>query len=559
VNLKYALAIVAIGIATFWNSQSGTFLLDDFASIHENTSVRSLWPLTDALSPPNRGESVAGRPLVNLSVALNYAAGGLDVRGYHVFNIAIHIACALLLMGIVRRALETDQARRSLNAGRQSRQIAAACALLWMVHPLQSEAANYIVARTESMMGFFYLLSMYAAVRGWMAASVVSCALGMACKESMVTAPIAIVLLDRAVLFRSFKEALRARRGFYLALAATWVVLAILVSTGPRGSSAGFSLPWHDYLLNQAVIVTRYVRLLVWPTDLVLDYGPPVAMRFVDVWPYIAFLTALGIAALAGWRANPLIGFPLIAFFLTLAPTSLVPIVTEAGAERRMYLPAAFLVSAVVIAAWRLLQGRAAAIAVGVVATLLINLTVTRNREYESTYGMWRTVVDRRPHGRAYLNLATAAQALGRNDEILPLLRRAVQDLPDAEYGLGAQLYLAGSYEEAISHLQAFLRARPTHPQAVDAKATLIRSWTDLGIARAKAGSIGAAADAFRQALAVDPANPDLHRNLANALLDAGDAAEAARHARVALQYRPGDGVAQAILDEAQGRLKSQK
>src|SRR5207247_389662 len=99
-----ALLIVAAGVATYWNSLGGRFIWDDQISIVTNRTIQHLWPLADPLSPP-RETPVAGRPLVNLSFAINSALGGLNESGYHAGNIALHIVCALLLFGIVRRTL----------------------------------------------------------------------------------------------------------------------------------------------------------------------------------------------------------------------------------------------------------------------------------------------------------------------------------------------------------------------------------------------------------------------------------------------------------------------
>ena len=98
------LLIVAAGAATYWNSLGGPFIWDDQISVVTNRTIQHLWPLSDPLRPP-RETPVAGRPIVNLSFAINYAIGGLSETGYHVGNIAVHIACALLLFGIVRRTL----------------------------------------------------------------------------------------------------------------------------------------------------------------------------------------------------------------------------------------------------------------------------------------------------------------------------------------------------------------------------------------------------------------------------------------------------------------------
>ena len=92
-------------LAAFSNSFGGPFVFDNQLAIAENPTIRRLWPLWSPLSPPNNGTTVTGRPLLNLSLALNYAVGGLDVRGFHAANLAIHLAAALLLFGILRRTL----------------------------------------------------------------------------------------------------------------------------------------------------------------------------------------------------------------------------------------------------------------------------------------------------------------------------------------------------------------------------------------------------------------------------------------------------------------------
>ncbi len=221
---------------TFWNSQGGVFLLDDFASIHQNATIRELWPPWTALNPPGRGESVSGRPLANFTLAINYAAGGLDVRGYHLVNILLHLTCVLLAFGVARRLLQLAVPSTVANL---SNEIAFAIAAIWAVHPLQTEVVDYIVARTESLMAACYLLCLYASVRAhespghrWNVVAILAAGLGMLSKESMVTVPVAVVLIDRALLFPSFADAFRARRSLYLGLCASVLILVALAAVG---------------------------------------------------------------------------------------------------------------------------------------------------------------------------------------------------------------------------------------------------------------------------------------------------------------------------------------
>ena len=154
------LALSALG--AYWNSCDVPFLLDDKVSIDGNPSIQHLGRIVDILSPSSPAQTVA-RPLLNLSLALNYAAGGMSVRGYHVVNLFIHICAGLALLGIVRRTLLLPPLRHRY--GEAALPLAAFAALLWTLHPLQTEAVTYISQRAESLMGLFYLLTLYCFIR----------------------------------------------------------------------------------------------------------------------------------------------------------------------------------------------------------------------------------------------------------------------------------------------------------------------------------------------------------------------------------------------------------
>ena len=260
--------------------------------------------------------SIDARPLVRLSLALNFAWGGLEVRSYHLVNIALHCGCGLLLYGLLR--LSTERATAAFFVP-----------LLWLVHPLNSECVNYIVVRTESLMVLFYLATLCCAARGWAVAAVCCSLLGMACKESMVSISLVVLLYDRTFVALSLGAALRRRPILYIGLGATWIPLAVLIFQGGRGDSAGFA---------------REVG--VWQYALNIDYGYQLEMRWVAVWPEALFVLVLLCMAMWSWLHCRQVGFAALLFFIALAPTSsIVPILTEVGAGRRMYLPLAALMS----------------------------------------------------------------------------------------------------------------------------------------------------------------------------------------------------------------------
>ncbi len=161
------LLAVALGIV-YGRAARAPFVHDDNISVLHNPSIVRLWPLfgtaaqSGPLRPP-RDAVTSGRPLVNLTLALNYAIGGYDPVGYHVVNLLIHIGASILLYGIVRRTLLLERFRERF--GVSAFQLALAVALVWAIHPLQTDAVEYVSQRTESLMGLFYLATLYASVR----------------------------------------------------------------------------------------------------------------------------------------------------------------------------------------------------------------------------------------------------------------------------------------------------------------------------------------------------------------------------------------------------------
>ena len=157
----YSLLIVLAGILAYANSFQGEFILDDFASIQNNLTIRHLWPLAGVFPGPEfipDASTVEGRPVLNLSFALNYAAGGLERRGYHAANLGIHLLAALLLFTIVRRTLLLPVFRGQWNDSAAT--LGFWVAVIWAVHPLQTESVTYLSQRAESLVGLFYLLTL---------------------------------------------------------------------------------------------------------------------------------------------------------------------------------------------------------------------------------------------------------------------------------------------------------------------------------------------------------------------------------------------------------------
>jgi Flp pilus assembly protein TadD len=536
--------LVAAGLFAYGNALKGAFVMDDRMAILSNPTIRTL---SAALSPPAKSP-VTGRPLVNLSLALNYATGGLNVTSYHLFNLTFHILAALVLFGIVRRALAAPALGERYREGATG--IAASVSLLWVVHPLTSECIDYTIQRTELLMGFFFLLTFYAAIRGfeqpkkwgWFAAAVAAFALGLGCKEVIVVAPVVLLVFDRLFWSKSVREALRRHRALYLGFVGVVVFFVLVAGTRLRHAFTGLGRrmsPW-DYALTQLGVIVHYLRLAIWPHPLVADYGDwPVATSVTTVLPSLVIVAALVALTLWGLARRAPLAFLGVWFFAILAPTSSFrPIAVEIAAERRMYLPLAAVVVLAVLGIQALLRWleapRAAAWAtVAVIALILILVTVRRNQDYRTELSFWSDAIAKRPdNARARMWLGNNLGTAGRNAEALVHLSEAVRIQPgnsNAQNSLGAALAREGRTDEAIARYREAIRLDSGNS----------RAHNNLGSILALQDKIDEAVEHFRRAVKSDPGYASAHNNLASALVRQGLTIEAIEHFETALRLQP--------------------
>jgi protein O-mannosyl-transferase len=565
-SLLAALVLTGAVAWAYSTSFAGVFVMDDKFAIADNPNIKTLWPLTTAMSAPPE-MPVSGRPVASLTLAINYALAPDDVRdvlspggpsasgevrerflrnvwGYHFFNLILHLLAALALYGVLRRTLLSNRLRARF--GEAAAWIAGIASLIWVVHPLTSDAVTYVVQRTEVLMGLFLFLTLYCSIRAadggvrvtvrrwWIAAAIVACALGMGSKQTMVVAPVIVALWDwifgdEPAGFDAPR--LRARGPLYAGLAATWIILGSLVAMERWPHSIGFAregwTPW-TYLLTQSGVIVHYLRLSVALSPLALDYdGWPMACSILEALPYaIPLLIALGATVFAIVRRQPW-GFLGGWFFATLAPSSSVlPLATEIAAERRMYLPLVSLVVGAVIVAY-LIGGKLLEVmvgdlprrrTVGLIATVLVagtlamtlgSVTYARNRDFWSDEGIWRDTVEKRPtNPRARVSYGVDLYAAGQLPDAERELREAVrlkETSAPAHANLGAVLCAQGNFDDGIRHLERALALDPEYHSV----------HGNLAEAYAARGRRALAAQEFARAVDLAPGNPFLLNRLA--------------------------------------------
>lgn len=527
--------------ASYSNALNAPFVFDDVPGVVENTSLAA--PSSWLRPPPDT--SLSGRPIANATFGLNRLWSGEQVWSYHLVNIAIHGTAVLVLFGLVKRTLQLPRLRDSF--GVSALPIAFATALIWAVHPLQTESVTYVVQRVESLAGCFFLLTLYCFARSqeseratrWLTWSVICCALGMATKETVAVAPIITILYDWVFVGRNFREIWSQRKHYYAGLSASWLLLAwLVIEAQGRAGTAGFhtGVSVWAYLCTQCAAIPHYLRLVLWPSPLIFDYGTRTINGLSEVWlQALRLFAALSVTIWGIWRKHP-IGFLGAWFFATLAPSSsFVPVASQTMAEHRMYLALAAPIAAFVLGL-RLMMRRPLPWWAGVFgcALVLSRVTYHRNMDYRGAEALWRDTATKRPENpRAFDGLAFALVEEGRWQEAIAACDAAMQADPtyrgDLPMHRGRALLGLGRPADARIEFEQMLQMQPKEPE--------LHNY--LGMAFAAAGNWTEAVNHYETAIRLRPVFPDAHNNLGNALAKSGRLAEAAMQYAEALKERP--------------------
>lgn len=540
--------IAALILVAYRNVYSVPFLFDDFAAIVENPHIHQIWPPT-WLTATKPQTPLTGRPIAALTFALNWKLAGGNPTSYHAVSVAIHSICAWLLFRIVELMLLSVYGEsRSTN---HVLAVSALIAGLWALHPIQSEAVTYITQRTELLMTLFYLLTIYCSIRAcqsgdhwqWVLAVVVSASLGMGCKESMATAPIVVLVLLKLLDGGSFRSIISKNRRLMCALVFSELILVGLMARGGRSETAGLAtgIGSVDYLLIQCRVVLGYFRLCAWPHPLVFDYGPARDSSMQEAWPFVAAMLVIVSMIAVLTVKKPRVGWLLALSLLVLTPTSsIVPISSEIGAERRMYLPLAFLLGAIIPAISRRISingGRTlriigASTAAGVVIACIL-VTVNRIADYQSAERIWTNSLVAEPDNwRAHFNLGFIHDEAGRVEDSLIRFREAIRIEPrayKAHTNLGSALYKLGRIGESI---EAYNRSLSINEQ-------FDQTHFNLAVALQSAGRTEESIREYETALKLNNQYTDAHYNLAALLQTLGKLADAEKHYRSAISLRP--------------------
>lgn len=534
-------AAAALACSVYVNALHNPFVYDDRDTVVANPSL---------VDPSNvRFVLVYSpfRPVVNVSYAIDRALWGDEPFGFHLTNVLLHAAAVVLLyLWLVRLLADAGLTRHVETA-------AFAGASLFAVHPLQSEAVGYISGRSELMCAVWFLAALVAARGAILSRSsrlaVVASAFGVAAlasKEVALSLPVVFLAYDW--LLRPGEEAARARRLWTVA-APVFAVLAaagLYRLTALSPSAAGTPLL---NLLTQAIVVWRYVGLLVWPHGQSIMHAVHRVTSVADPLAVLAAAALVLVAALA-WRvrrSRPLAAFGIFWFLIVLAPSSSVVVLREGMAEHRVYLASAGVFIAIAGLAGEWMQRLAARdrivpltrkLAFGAALAALFALTVLRNQVWASPVALWtEAAVHAEGMWEPHYALADSLREAGDCARAIPEYTKVVELAPtsrDAHTNLGICLAQAGQIEAAE---RAFRRTLEIDP-------TFARGYTNLGALALVAGDPERARDFYREAIAQDPGNVLARMQLASlfehTFKDYHAAASMCGEARLLAPFTPG-------------------
>lgn len=345
----YAGLVIALAILiAYSNTFTASFHFDDSPNIQENPYIKTI--TIDNL----KRLLYSTRPIVNLTLLLNYQLNGLNVVGWHIFNNLLHIVNSLLVYFLIYITLNLPSLAGKYSA--LSKRMALFGALLFGVHPIQTESVTYIISRTELIAAFFYLSTIILFIRWhltgkkkYIISSVICAFLAMGSKEHAVTLPAILFLYDLVFIGEgSLRESLKRIKA-HAAVASSWVFLAILLLSVPL-QGAGFNVSEQDsnitpltYLFTQFNVIWTYIRLLFLPINQNLDYDYPIAKTLFEFPTFLSLIGHLLVTASAIYLYKKkrwlIIPFCIAWFYIILSPTSSFVPILDVIFEHRLYLP----------------------------------------------------------------------------------------------------------------------------------------------------------------------------------------------------------------------------
>lgn len=486
---------------------------------------------------------LAPRNVVNLTFSLNNRIGGLDVFGYHLVNLAVHVLNGFVVFFLSAAMLERLSASSPGPGGEEEigtgRLVALFAALIFVAHPVQTQAVTYTIQRYTSMAALFYLSSFLFYLKArtpgpggagrivflYYGLFALLAALAFLSKQNAASLPLAVLAVEYFFVDRTGKGWLGKipwiALGFALWTAFVFLSLGVFDSLSGEGvledlarkSMETERVSRWTYLLTQFNVLVEYLRLLVFPSGQSVDYIYPFHRTFFSGWTPLAFLFLLALlaAAVVLRKRFTLFSFGVFWYFITLSVESSVFPIRDALFEHRLYLPLFGFAVALSDGVFRLFR-RKKIPAVALLAVIVAALAVTahvRNEVWRDGITLWTDVIEKNPrNARAWNNLATVLADAGRLGEAEEALEKAFRIKPGYELARINLGFVLLKRDRPAQAREVFLAVLEKYPSELRARA-------GLGEVLRKEGRLEEAAAQFEEVLRLDPSEEKARVSLA--------------------------------------------
>jgi tetratricopeptide (TPR) repeat protein len=581
-SLFHVLLIILLSLLAYSNTIHVPFHFDDANVIVENPIIKDLRFFAD----PSKAEVFKGhfeykiftrRYIGYLSFALNYAIHGLNVAGYHIINLFIHIGNALLIYLLVILSFRTPFLKESPIKS-YAKYTAVFTALLFACHPLQTQAVTYIWQRVTSLATLLYILSLVTYVKWriinqntekrqktihlksvfWYLTSLFSAVLAMKTKEIAFMLPLMVTLYE----FLFFQGKRKRRILYVLPLLLTMLIVpfSLLSMDQPVGELIGdvsevsrgiTSLSRWEYLLAEFRVIVTYIRLIFVPIHQNLDYDYPKYHSFFQPGVFLSFVllvSIFGFSIYLFYRSRHtsthirLIPFGIVWFFVNLLLESSIIPLNNVIFEHRVYLPSIGVFLALSASLFILVEklrhrwksiGNAVVGVLAVIVVVLTGTTYARNSVWEDKFSLWSDVVRKSPNNaRAQNNLGFIYQTQGFIDKAMEHYRIAIKLYPTylkAHINLGSAYESQGFFGKAIEEYLIALKISPDDSVI----------YYNLGNLYMSQGLVEKAMEQYLVALKINPGYLEAHNNLGNVYISQGLVEKAMEQYLTALKIKP--------------------
>ncbi len=520
--------IIILGIIIYSNSFNCSFHFDDTSSIVDNTAIRNISDIKSIWNYSNN------RFVAYFTFALNYHYGKLDVWGYHLVNLMIHLATSIIVWWLTLLIFSAP-VLKDKDISKHKKMIALFTALLFVSHPLATQSVTYIVQRLASMVAMFYLLSLALYVKARLiekrnlskymlfAGAMISAILTMLTKENAFTLPVAIFLFE--IFFFKTKKFNVNIKDYRVLLLISGVLSFIVVmflkfsssifDTIPPGQGNLYSITPTNYLLTQFSVIVKYVQLLFLPINQNLDYDFPLSNSFFEIRTLLSFVGLLSLIILAVYlfKKHKIISFGIFWFFLTLSVESSIIPIKDVIFEHRTYLPSFGFFLIIIYVFYTFLWKKYQFIGIFIVTIIVIACSILafqRNKVWEDDLTLWSDVIVKSPNkarplnnrGLVYKNMKQWDKAIADYSKTIAI---------DPKYTIAYS-----NRGVAFSNLKQWDKAIADYTKVIEMEPKLVAGYNNRGSVYGNLGLWDKSIADFSKAVEINPNFKDSFFNRAN-------------------------------------------